>query len=124
MIKERVCACYHRLPFKQMPLLLLVAMVEMCGHLTNFFPLSAGISDTYSPLTIVEKIQVDQSELRVGLIQAIVEEGELCIGFIELSVDKGEILDGAVQLGIQIFKPIILHREFIHSTLQSTHLCF
>ena len=42
-----------------MPLLLLVFMVEVNAHLTNFFPLKAGISDTYSPLTIVEKIQVD-----------------------------------------------------------------
>ena len=59
MVKERVRACYHRLPYKHMPLTMLVAMVEDCAYTTNFFPLTAGVSSYYSPLAIVEKMQLD-----------------------------------------------------------------
>ena len=59
VIKERVRACYHRLPYKQMPMAMLVAMVEDCAYKTNFFPLKSGISSYYSPRTLVEKKMLD-----------------------------------------------------------------
>ena len=59
VIKERVRACYHRLPFKQMPKAMVIAMVEDCTYKTNFFPLKSGVSPYFSPRVLVERKQLD-----------------------------------------------------------------
>ena len=59
VFKERLRACYHRLPYKNLHRALLIAMVEDCAHKTNFFPVKAGLSRYYSPWTLVERKQLD-----------------------------------------------------------------
>ena len=44
VFKERLRACYHRLPYKNLHRALLIAMVEDCAYKTNFFPVKAGLS--------------------------------------------------------------------------------
>ena len=55
IIKERVRATCARIPFKQMPILMIQAMVEDCAYKLNFFPVKSGLSDYCSPRTLVEK---------------------------------------------------------------------
>ena len=44
VFKERLRACYHRLPYKNLHRALLIAMVEDCAFKANFFPVKAGLS--------------------------------------------------------------------------------
>ncbi len=52
-IKERFRCVWHSLPFKRYPKILLDAMLSHCVRWLNSFPTRNGISDTYSPRTII-----------------------------------------------------------------------
>ena len=52
-IKERIRACYHRLPYKALPRIIIRHMAMNCTHLLNLFPVKHGISDRFSPSTIL-----------------------------------------------------------------------
>ena len=53
VIKERVRALRHTLPFKTLPRKMVAHMVLYCTKLLNFFPVKNGLSDTLSPKAIV-----------------------------------------------------------------------
>ena len=55
VIKELVRTCYHCLPYKQMPLALLVAIAQDCACKTNLLTIKNGVSPCYSLRTLVEK---------------------------------------------------------------------
>ena len=59
MIKERVRATRHSLPFKMMPLLMLVKMVYNAVKWINAFPPKGGISEFLSPRTIMTGMQLN-----------------------------------------------------------------
>ena len=48
-IKECMCCVHHTLPFKCLPILLLIKMVYFSVFWINTFPPKGGISDTMSP---------------------------------------------------------------------------
>lgn len=51
--KERARACTHGLPFRRLPKLLLVSMLDHVTLCLNMFPAPNGVSDTISPLSLV-----------------------------------------------------------------------
>ena len=59
VIKERVRATRHTLPFKVIPLLMLIKMIHYCTHWLNAFPPKGGVSDTLSPRSIITGSQLD-----------------------------------------------------------------
>ena len=49
VIKERVRATYHRLPYKQLTKTMTITLVMDSAKKLNFFPSKNGISEYYSP---------------------------------------------------------------------------
>jgi hypothetical protein len=62
VIKERVRAVRHSLPFKQLPRKLVAHMVLHCTKLLNFVPTKSGISMTLSPKAIMSGEQIDYQD--------------------------------------------------------------
>ena len=58
-IKERIHATRHLLPFKMIPLLMLIKMVYTCVKWINAFPPKGGVSRMMSPRTIMTGTQLD-----------------------------------------------------------------
>ena len=59
VIKERVRATKHTLPFKVIPLIMLVELVYFCIFWLNAFPPKSGVSSTHSPCKIITGQQVE-----------------------------------------------------------------
>lgn len=59
VIKERVRALYHRLPFQRLPRILIRAMVQEAAKKLNFFPAKHGVSEYYSPRMILHQRNFD-----------------------------------------------------------------
>ena len=59
VIKERVRAAYHRLPFKHLPRLMIKILVTESARKLNFFPAKNGISPYYSPRMILHQRNLD-----------------------------------------------------------------
>ena len=59
VIKERVRAAYHRLPFKHLPRLMIKILVTESAKKMNFFPAKNGISPYYSPRMILHQRNLD-----------------------------------------------------------------
>ena len=59
VIKERVQATCHSLPFKMMPQLMLIKMVYNVVKWINAFPPKGGISEFLSPWTIMTGTQLN-----------------------------------------------------------------
>ena len=59
VIKERVRAIKHTLPFKVIPLIMLVEMVYFCIFWLNAFPPKSGVSTLHGPRKIVTGQQLD-----------------------------------------------------------------
>jgi hypothetical protein len=59
LIKSRVRAMVHRLPFKTMPKLMLQGLVMDSAKKLNCFPPKGGISHFYSPRMIMHKEVLD-----------------------------------------------------------------
>ena len=53
MIKERIRAVRHSVPFKAIPIKMLTHMVFFVVKLLNYFPTKGGVSTQYSPKTIM-----------------------------------------------------------------------
>jgi len=62
VIKERVRAMFHRLPYKMLPKLLVKALVSKAAKKLNFFPAKGGISPYYSPRMLVDQRALDYSK--------------------------------------------------------------
>jgi hypothetical protein len=58
-IKERVRATFHRLPYKQLPKIMIKALVMDSAKKLNFFPPKRGVSKYYSPRTILHREVLD-----------------------------------------------------------------
>ena len=58
VIKERARACRHSLPFKVLPRLMLVEMVNNCALWLNMFP-PKGVIGSVSPRTLITGIKLD-----------------------------------------------------------------
>ena len=58
-IKERICATYHRIPFKCLPRLMIKVLVADSAQKLNFFPAKDGISEYYSPRMILHERNID-----------------------------------------------------------------
>jgi len=53
-MKERARTTIHGLPFKRFPKVMIQALVYHAAKRLNQFPAKNGISDTFSPLTIMD----------------------------------------------------------------------
>ena len=53
VIKERVRAVYHRLPFQAIPKIMIKMLAMECTNKLNFFPPKGGVSQYYSPRMIL-----------------------------------------------------------------------
>ena len=76
VIKERVRAVRHSLPFTALPMQMTTHMVFFVVKLLNYFPVKGGVSDQYSPKAIMsgEVIQFKQYSLPFGTYCQIHEE--------------------------------------------------
>ena len=54
-IKERFRAAYHRLPYKAMTRIMIRYLAMDCTNKLNLFPAKGGISEYYSPRTILNQ---------------------------------------------------------------------
>jgi hypothetical protein len=59
VIKERVRATYHRLPYSRLPRLMVQTIVTDSAKKLNFFPAQHGISPYYSPRMILHQRHLD-----------------------------------------------------------------
>ena len=59
VIKERVRATFHRLPFDHLPKIMVNTLVQESAKKLNFFPAKNGISNYYSPRTILHQENLD-----------------------------------------------------------------
>jgi hypothetical protein len=59
VVKERCRATRHGLPFDRIPKLLTIYIVLNAVKQLNFFPTKGGVSDTYSPKTIMSGETLD-----------------------------------------------------------------
>jgi hypothetical protein len=76
VIKERVWAVRHSLPFLQIPTQITMHMVFFVVKLLNFFPVKGGILDQYSPKAIMsgETIKYKQYCLPLGTYYQVHEK--------------------------------------------------
>ena len=59
VLKERIRATYHRLPFKALPIKVMKLLVMETARKLNYFPNQCGISQYYSPRQILHKESLD-----------------------------------------------------------------
>jgi hypothetical protein len=62
VIKERFRAAFHRLPFKNIPKIMVKILAMECAKKLNFFPPKGGISPYYSPRMILHQQSLDYSK--------------------------------------------------------------
>ena len=62
VIKERFRVAFHRLPFKIIPKIMIKILAMECTKKLNFFPPKDGISNFYSPRTIMHQQTLDYSK--------------------------------------------------------------
>ncbi len=94
-VKERTRAMRHGLPFSALPVLLTINIVLYCVRMLNYFPAKGGISDIYSPMTIMTGQTLSFKEhlrLQIGSYVQVHEEdtprnsqlprtkGAICLG--------------------------------------------
>ena len=61
-VKERSRAVRHTLPFKRLPLIMLIEMVYFCVLWLNAFPAKRGVSDAISPQEIMSGHKLDYNK--------------------------------------------------------------
>ena len=59
VLKERIRAAFHRLPFRALPKLVMKVLVMETARKLNYFPAKHGISQHYSPRQIVHQEKLD-----------------------------------------------------------------
>ncbi len=62
VIKERVRASYHRLPYQHLPRLMVKLLVSESAKKLNFFPAKHGVSPYYSPRMILHQRHLDYAK--------------------------------------------------------------
>ena len=61
VLKERARACLHTLPFKYLPLLIVIEILNNCALWLNVFPPKGGVS-TISPRTLITGVKFDYTK--------------------------------------------------------------
>jgi hypothetical protein len=61
-IKERIRAGYHRLPYKEIPRIMINYLAMIQANKLNLFPVKGGISKYYSPHTILNQTNLDYTK--------------------------------------------------------------
>ena len=59
VLKERVRATFHRLPYQSIPKTMIQFLVALCAKQLNFFPAKGGVSQYFSPHVILHRYPVD-----------------------------------------------------------------
>ena len=59
VIKERIWATYHRLPYKALPKTMMRVLAMECTKKLNYFPPKNGLSPYFSPHIIVDNEPID-----------------------------------------------------------------
>ena len=59
VLKERVRAVYHRIPYDRLPRVMVIMMVTEAARKLNFFPAKYGVSKYYSPRMIMHHQNLD-----------------------------------------------------------------
>ena len=59
VIKERIRATYHRLPYTRLPRIMVIALVQESAKKLNMFPAKHGVSQYYSPRMILSRRTLD-----------------------------------------------------------------
>jgi hypothetical protein len=62
VIKERCCATFHRLPFTQLPTIMIKTLAMESIKKLNFFPAANGTSPCYSPRMIIHHETLDYNK--------------------------------------------------------------
>jgi hypothetical protein len=62
IIKERVRAAFHRLPYKKLPKVMTQILVMESTKKLNFFPPKGGVSSYFSPRMIIHKESIDYNK--------------------------------------------------------------
>ena len=76
VIGERVRATTHRLPFQVVPKIMSKYMAMVNTSQLNFFPVKGGVSEHYSPHTIMKKTAIEYDDVKIpfgSYVQAVVE---------------------------------------------------
>jgi hypothetical protein len=77
VIKERVRALWHKLPYNKKPKALIIALVQHVIQWLNNFPPNGGISEIYSPRTIMTGQKFDYNKhcrVEIGAYAQVHEE--------------------------------------------------
>jgi hypothetical protein len=61
-IGERIRAGYHRLPYKCIPKVMLIALAELSARQLNFYPAKNGVSPYYSPHMLLKKRNLEYNK--------------------------------------------------------------
>jgi hypothetical protein len=62
MIKERIQAAYHRLPYKAIPRIMINYLAMIQANKLNLFPVKGGVSKYYSPRMILNQTNLDYTK--------------------------------------------------------------
>jgi hypothetical protein len=62
MIKERIRAAYHRLPYKAIPRIMINYLAMIQANKLNLFPVNGGVSKYYSPRMILNQTNLDYTK--------------------------------------------------------------
>jgi hypothetical protein len=65
VVKERCWATFHGNLFRSLPRILMKSVVQECTRKLNFFLVKGGISDVYSPRTILHEVNLSFDQCRV-----------------------------------------------------------
>ena len=60
-IGERIRSGYHRLPYRNIPKLMLQTLAKLATRQLNFFPAKNGVSAYFSPYMLLNKRSLDYS---------------------------------------------------------------
>ena len=68
IVGERICATYHRLPYKALPKLMLRYLVMTAAEQLNYFPVNGCVLAHFSPHQIVKQRNISfKKECAVSL---------------------------------------------------------
>jgi hypothetical protein len=76
VVKERCRATIHGSPFKALPRLLIMSVVQECTRKLNFFPVKGGCSDVYSPRMILHEVNVSYEICNVPQLSYVIAHDE------------------------------------------------
>ena len=114
VLKERARACRHTLPFKYLPRLIVIEMMNNCALWLNVFPPKGGVS-TISPRTLITGVKFDYTKhckLPFGAYAQVHEEpspsnsqvartvGAICLAQLETNKAATSLLTSAMGNGL------------------------